>query len=101
MNVNKNNINSVLNTDKVVVLFFSSPTCGPCKSVAIALGVVKKSYPNVVYGDVNTHADEEVPKRYGVKTTPVVVIIKKNKEIGRLTDVVSAARIYSIMRPHL
>jgi thioredoxin 1 len=101
MNVNKGNINSVLNTNKVVVLFFSNPTCGPCEGVKISLGVVEKSYPGVVYAYVNTHADEEVPRRYGVRTTPTLVFIKQNREIGRLTGSASSAKIVSIIKPHV
>lgn len=101
MIVNKNNINSVLATDKVVVLFFSNPTCGPCAGVKISLSVVQKSCPNVVYGDVNTHADEEVPKRYGVRTTPTIVIIKKNKVLAQFSGTISSAMIVSIIKPNL
>ena len=101
MNVNRGNINSVLNTDKLVILFFSNPSCGPCANTKISLSIVQKFYPKVVYGDINTHADEEVPKRYGVRTTPTIIIIKKNKEIGRLTGSISPAMIISLIKSNL
>ena len=97
-NVTKNNINTIINNPKLIVLFFNNPTCGPCEGVKISLSVAQKAYPNVLYCSVNTHADEEIPKRYGIRTTPALIFIKKNKEVGRLTGSITPAMIVSIIK---
>ena len=100
MIVNKNNINSVLNSPGLLVLFFSNPTCGPCNDVKISLNAAIRTNPCGI-GYVNTHADEEVPKRYGVKTTPVLVFIKQNREVGRIVGSTTPAKIVSIIKANV
>lgn len=101
MNVTVKNINSVLNTNQLVVLFFTSPTCGPCSGVRIMLGMVRQKYGKAVYAEVNVHADEEVPKRYQVRTSPTLVFIKQNKVVGRLSGTITQQQILSIVQSHL
>ena len=101
MSVTFRTINSVLNTNQPVVLFFTSPTCGPCKGVKELLTIVKQKFPKAVYAEVNVHAEIELPKRYQVKTTPVLVFIKKGKVVGRLTGDITQQMILSILQSHL
>jgi thiol-disulfide isomerase/thioredoxin len=100
MNVNKNNINSVLSGPKLIALFFHNPTCGPCKSAKVSLDMAAKLH-GITIGAVNTHADEEVPKRYGVRSTPMIVFVKNNREVGRIGGSPSPAQLSAIIKGHV
>ena len=65
------------------------------------LGMVRQRHANAVYAEVNVHADEEVPKRYQVRSSPTLVFIKQNKVVGRLSGTITQQMILYIVQSHL
>jgi len=66
------------------VYFFTSPTCGPCKSVKPVVSELQEDYKTITWIQIDTTNDpEHVATTYKVTHVPTMVAVFNGKEIGR------------------
>ncbi len=85
----------------VTVLKFTSPTCGPCRTIKPGLEAMAEDFPNVTWIDVNTKDDREgYVDKYRVTVVPTLVFLKGGLEVGRFTGA-NMAMFYTLLRKAL
>ena len=61
----------------IVAYNFSSPTCGPCKTIKPALEDLKEEFPDVVWRSINIQEDpESISLKFNVKFVPTMVVLR-------------------------
>lgn len=96
--INALTVNDVANTiknNKLTVIKFSAPWCGPCNQMAPLFHAVSQEYQHkdVKFLDVNTDAVQGVNKQYNVRSLPTTVFFKDGKELFRETGGLSKPEI--------
>ena len=85
----------------VTVLKFTSPTCGPCRTIKPALEAMAEDFPNVTWVDINTKDDREgYVDRYRVTVVPTLVYLKGTTEVARFTGA-NMGMFYTLLRKAL
>jgi thioredoxin 1 len=85
----------------VTVLKFTSPTCGPCRTIAPSLEAMMEDYPNVTWVSINTKDDREgYVDKYRVTVVPTLVFLKGTTEIARHTGS-NVGMFYTLLRKAL
>ena len=66
------------------MFFFTSPTCGPCKSVKPVVAELREDNTQITWIEVDTTADpNHYATTYKVTHVPTMVAVKNGTEIGR------------------
>ncbi len=75
---------SVLKSDKPVMVDFWATWCGPCVMAGPVVDELADDYAGkMVIGKLDVDQNQETAAKYGVQSIPTVILFKDGKEIGR------------------
>ena len=84
--LNKENFDSSINQEKLVLVDFYSDTCIPCKRLNPILTELEEAYADkTAFYKVNINFDFELAEKYDVMSSPTLILFKAGKEIDRKT----------------
>jgi thioredoxin 1 len=79
---------SVLKSDKPVVVDFWAAWCGPCRMIAPYVEELAKEYGDkATVAKLDTDANPMTPSRYGIMGIPTLIFFKDGKEVDRMVGV--------------
>ena len=63
-------------TDHGRLLYFYSPSCGPCRSMTPIIDQLAAAHDNV--GKIDIQKDPETAREFGIRATPTTVLLQGN-----------------------
>jgi len=86
---------TVLKSDKPVVVDFWAAWCGPCRMVGPIIDQISEEYAGkAIVGKVDVDANQEFAAKYGVRNIPTVLIFNNGELVGRQVGV-SPKNVYT------
>ena len=81
----------IVNSKIPVILDFYADWCGPCKMMGPIFESVSNSYKGKLkFAKVDTQTEEGLAMKYAIQGIPCLIILKKDKEIGRIVGLTNA-----------
>ncbi len=79
---------TVLKSDKPVLVDFWAAWCGPCRMVGPIIDEVSEEYTDkAVVGKMDVDANQEFAAKYGVRNIPTVLVFQNGEVVGRQVGV--------------
>ena len=97
LTVNKNNFDSVKNSEKPVLLDFYADWCGPCSMVSPVVDEIAEENPQYLVGKVNVDNEMELAQAFGVASIPTLVVIKGGKIVNQSAGAKRKAQILAML----
>ena len=95
--VNKDNFESVKNSEKPVLLDFYADWCGPCRMVSPIIDEIAEERDDVVVGKINVDQEQELAGQFGVFSIPTLVVLKEGKVVNQATGARPKAQILALL----
>ena len=80
---NKENFESIRNSEKPVLIDFYADWCGPCRMVSPIVDEIAEERDDIVVAKVNVDEENELASEFGVFSIPTLVVIKNGKVISQ------------------
>lgn len=79
--ITRDNIESIIQDNDVVLLDFWAEWCGPCKSFAPVFAAAAERHDDLIFGQVNIEEQEEVAQMFGIRSIPSLAIFREQQLI--------------------
>ena len=86
--------------NKLIVVDFWAPWCGPCRMVAPVLEEIASENSNVVIAKMNTDENPNTASQHGIMSIPTMMIFKNGELVDRLVGALPKPAIMEKLQPH-
>jgi len=83
------NFDQVIKENKVVLVDFWAPWCGPCRMISPVIDELADKYKGKIYiGKLDTDSSPKVPQKFSVMAIPTIILFKDGKLAQQITGAV-------------
>jgi thioredoxin 1 len=88
------NFDSIINSEKPVLIDFFATWCGPCKTLAPILKQVKDNLgERITILKIDVDKNEQLASKYQVRGVPTMILFQNGKQLWRQSGVLSKEEI--------
>lgn len=87
--LNKENFETTINQDKLVLVDFFATWCGPCKMLKPILEKVAEEEKDVEFCSIDIDEQMEIAKKYRIFSVPSLLLFKKGEKIDMSVGLIS------------
>jgi len=75
--ITKENLNTTLDGNEIVLLDFWASWCGPCRMFAPIFEKAATKYPDVKFGKINTEEEQELAAAFQIRSIPTLMAFRQ------------------------
>ena len=90
IHVNKENFESTLTSNDLVIFDFWAAWCGPCRMLGAVLEDLSIDHPELVIAKVNVDEEGELAQTFKIRSIPQLYISKNNVIVKNISGYVGA-----------
>lgn len=88
------NFNSLLQSNKIVVVNFSAKWCGPCQALSPVIEQLSQEYQGkAVVGKMDVDKSQATSQAFGIRNIPAVVFFKNGVKVDSMKGGMNKAMI--------
>ena len=102
LHINKDNFEQlVTGSDKVVLLDFWAPWCGPCRMVSPLVDQIADEQTEFTVGKINVDEEPELAKQFGVMSIPTLAVVKDGRVVRQEAGAKPKAQMVAMVQAYL
>jgi thioredoxin 1 len=77
INITEQTFEETIKSNDIVIIDFWAEWCGPCKSFAPTYEAVSEKYEDIVFGKVDTEAEQALGAHFQIRSIPTLMIFRE------------------------
>ena len=90
--------NEVVKSDRVVLLDFWAPWCGPCRMLSPIVDEVAEEHPEIKVGKINVDEQEELAVKFDVMSIPTLFVMKNGEIVNQSLGAIPKAQVEALIK---
>lgn len=93
LEITDGNITEILESNKITLVDFWAPWCGPCRMLGPIIDDLAKDNTDVTIGKINVDDNSQTAVKYGVRGIPTMIFFKDGEVVDKIVGVKSKAEL--------
>ena len=93
----KDNFNDTIVGNDIVLVDFWASWCGPCRTFAPTFTAASESHPDIVFGKVDTEANEQLAADAEIRAIPTLMAFKKGQLVFNQAGALPPAQLEDLI----
>ena len=95
--VNKNNFDTVKNSEKPVLLDFYADWCAPCRMISPVVEEIAAENPQYLIGKINVDKEPELAQKFKVLSIPTLAVIRNGNVVSQSAGTKQKSEILAML----
>mgnify|MGYP002631712711 CR=1 FL=1 len=91
------NFESTVTGNKMVIVDFWAPWCGPCKGFAPVFEAISEKHPDVVFAKVNSDDEQGLAAHFAIRSIPTLMLFREEVIVFMQAGALPEAGLESVL----
>jgi thioredoxin len=97
INITEQTFEETIKSNDIVIIDFWAEWCGPCKSFAPTYEAVSEKYEDIVFGKVDTEAEQALGAHFQIRSIPTLMIFREEIVLFSQAGALQASQLEDVI----
>lgn len=97
LDITAQNFEETIEKNDIVIVDFWAEWCGPCKSFSPIYDEVSEKYEDIVFGKIDTEAEQELAGHFQIRSIPTLMIFREQVVLFSQPGMLNATQLEDVI----
>ena len=97
IDITSQSFEETIEKNDIVIMDFWAEWCGPCKSFSPIYEEVSKKYEDIVFGKIDTEAEQELAGHFQIRSIPTLMIFREQVVLFSQPGMLNAQQLEEVI----